>query len=66
MESDQNLVALVILAEFLGRAVFLFLEDAVEIADVVEAAFVAYLSYGGRAVDEHARCRADADVDYVV
>ena len=44
---------MVVLTEFGGTAPFLLLEDAVEVAQVVEAASIAYLGNGMGAVDQH-------------
>lgn len=52
--SDEEFVALVDLAEFLGRAAFVLLEDAVEVRDVVEAGREAYVGDGCPCADEFA------------
>ena len=64
--SDYYFLLEVRFAEFRGRAVFLTLEYAVEVGQVVEAALVANLGYRHGSVYQQARRVAKAYVDDVV
>lgn len=57
---------MVVVAEGRGGATLLLLEDAVEVADVVESALVAYLRHVDSAVHQEARGMAEPNVDDVV
>ena len=57
---------MIVVAESSRRAAFLLLEDAVEVADVVEAATVAYLGHAGVCINKQAGCITQTDVDDVV
>ena len=52
--------------EVLGGAAFLFLKDAVEIGDIVEAAVIGHFRNGLGGVDEHAGGMAEADLGQAV
>ena len=64
--SDDDFALVVVASEGSGRATFLLLEDAVEVADIVEAAVVAYFSHVDVCIDELARGIAEACLDDVV
>ena len=57
---------MVVVAEGSRRTTFLLLEDAVEVADIVETATVADFSHTGMRIDKKAGSIAQADVDDVV
>ena len=57
---------MVVVAESSWRTAFLLLEDAVEVADVVEAAVIANLCHAGFGIHKKAGCIAETDVDDVV
>ena len=57
---------MVVVAESRWRATFLFLEDAIEVADVVKATTVADLGHVGVGIDKQASGITETDVDDVV
>lgn len=57
---------MVVVAEGCRRTAFLLLEDAVEVADIIEAAAEAYLSHTGMCIDKQSGCIAQAGIDDVV
>ena len=64
--SHQIFLFMVIIPELLGGAVFLPLEQAVEVREVVEAAIIAYFSNGLGGIHKHTGGIAKTDVDDVV
>ena len=63
---DDDFALVVVVAEGCRRTALLLLEDAVEVADVVEAAAVANLRHAGVCIDKQAGCIAQANVDDIV
>ena len=63
---DDDLALMIVVSECCGRATFLLLEDAVEVADVVEAATIANLCHTGVSIDKQTSCITQTDVDDVV
>ena len=65
-ELNYDFTLMVVVAESGRRTTFLLLEDAVEVADIVEAATVANLCHAGVCIDEQAGCIAETNVDDVI
>ena len=57
---------MVVFAEFRGATALTLLENAVEIAEVVEAAAEGNLCYGMGTVDQHAAGKAQSVVDDIL
>ena len=64
--SDNDPCFVVVFAKFGGTATLALLEDAVEVAEVVEAAAVADLSDGTTTVDQQSAGMPQAEVDDVL
>ena len=54
------------LSELLGRAIFLLLEDTVEVGKIVETTFVADFGNGHGGVYQQAAGKTDADVNDII
>lgn len=59
-------MSLIIFAEFLGSTVLFLLEYAVEVADVVETAFIAYFGNRRRAVHKCSGGMPEPDIGNIV
>ena len=66
MSSHDDACLVVVVAELGRRAILLFAEDTVEVAQVVESAVVAYLGNAFRGVDEQSAGIAQSHLDDVL